>query len=180
MKALYFICLCFVVVSCKQQQSFDINPTHHFDAEQLNLLTIELGRWIEPLPPNTTMSQRWDSAALNYYTFKSSLNKIYALYPTDTGCYFAYGQIVPSIHPGDVRVHFGKVAIDDSLMIEEYEEIYLSNIVDTTNIQTWVNIAVQDLLNNQNTITIDSINKKMEWPNAYFYFNKNTNQWDRR
>lgn len=157
-----------------------MNPTHHFDEKQLKLITTELGRWIEPLPPNTAMSQRWDSSALAYYTFKASLNKIYAIYPTDTGCYFAFGQVVPSVHPGDVRVHIGKMDLDDSLMVDEYEEIYLSNIIDTTNIQAWVNVAMQDLLTNKNKLTIDSINKKMEWPNEYFYFNRNTSQWDRR
>lgn len=170
------ITLCSIICFSCADTAYDLNPDSYMSKEEQLDLKIDLSRYIEKLPPRTTMEMRWDTAALKYYTYDANLMELVKLYKgTSDKYYFYITRIVPSVRQGERRAIAGTCKFKNK-RISEMEEIFVSNIESPEVLEEHAEELLSEVIK---TGKAPVPNKLIEWPNDYFYYNKGTNQWDR-
>ena len=173
--ALLITLISVICLSCADT-TFDLNPDSYMSKEEQMDLKIDLSRYIEKLPPRTTMEMRWDTAALKYYVHDAKLMELVSLYKNSSDEYYFYiTRIVPSIRQGERRAIAGKCKFKNK-RISEIEEFFVSNIESAEVLEEHSKELLSEVIK---TNKAPIPNKLIEWPNDYFYYNKGTNQWDR-
>ncbi|MCU0417071.1 MAG: hypothetical protein MUE33_07785 [Cytophagaceae bacterium] len=174
---LWILILPFILWQCSNSK--DVNPITYLDTVQQRQLKMELSRYMDKLPSQTTMEQRWDSSRFVYYNRKANQMHLLALYKKDSSYYFVCSRIVPSIHPGDRRAHIGKLQWDGN-RIYSIEEYYWSNILPEATINENAPVWLNEVIESSTNEVSKNSKKMMEWPNDYFYYDKVNKSWSRR
>jgi len=165
------LCAC---ISCNK--TYDLNPDSYLTSEEQFDFKVDLSRYMEKLPPRTSMEMRWDTAVLKYYKNCAQFMDLVNLYKKEDGTYYFYiTRIVPSIRAGERRAIAGKCKFENK-RITEIEEFFLSTIESPEVLEEHAEELLTEVIN---TDKAPVANKLVEWPNDYFYYNKGTNQWDR-
>lgn len=120
---------------------------------------------------------RWDSSRDDYYRRNAEIIDLVKLYRSekDSMYYFYITRITPSIRQGERKAIAGKCNFSDK-RISNIEEFFITSTESSGVLYENAEILLSDVIK-INKAPED--NKLIEWPNDYFYYNKNTNQWDR-
>lgn len=166
----------FGTISCTKS-SLDLNPDSYLTKEDQMGLKMELSRYMDKLPPRTTMEMRWDTSRNEYYQRGGELMELVKLYKSDTSqfYYFYITRVAPSVRENERKAIGGKCTYQNN-RIGMIEEFFITEVKNPEVLEE----HAEELLTE--VIKVDKApvgNALIEWPNDYFYYNKGTNQWDR-
>lgn len=169
-----------IVLICIQsctKPSIDINPDSYLSKDDQFALKTELSRYMDKLPPRTSMEQRWDVSRNEYYKRGAEFMQLTRLYKSDTSdfYYFYITKISPSIRQGERKARAGKCTFKNR-RINVIEEFFITELASPEKLEEDADELFIEVINTEKA---PANNKLIEWPNEYFYYNKNTNQWDR-
>ncbi len=170
------IALATLTISCTQSD-LDLNPDSYLSKEEQTDFKIDLSRYIHKLPPRTTMEMRWDSSAYGYYKNNANIIRLVKLYKSekDSTYYFYVTRIAPSIRQGERKAIAGKCKYSNK-RISNIEEIFISTIESSEVLEEHAEELLTEVIK---TNKAPISNKLVEWPNEYFYYNKDIHEWDR-
>ncbi len=175
-KILSLIAIGVLLISCSK--SYEVKE-HLNDNEQLQV-KMELCRYMDLLPPSTTMDQRWSDSSYSYYLRRANAMHLLKCYKNaHQEYYFLATRIVASIRPGERRAHIGKFKFDGK-RISQLEEFYLSNILPEDTIVKYADALFTEVVNEGKIDSTSSLLNLVEWPNAYFAYDTLQRSWERR
>lgn len=166
----------FYTVSCSNA-SLDLNPDSYLTKEDQLGLKMELSRYMDKLPPRTTMEMRWDTSRNEYYKRGGELMELVRLYKSDTSqfYYFYITRVAPSVRDGERKAIAGKCTYEKN-RISMIEEFCITEVKSPDILEQHAEELLTEVIKTEKAPVA---NKLVEWPNEYFYYNKGTNQWDR-
>lgn len=176
--------LCVFMMSACNKDKYDVAA--HLNQDQQKVIKMELARYMEKLPPRITMEKRWDSAADRYYQLKADSMHLLKYYKADDGYeYFFVTRIVPSVRVGERRASVGRFKrsksdfVKDVVRFDELEEFCLTNIMEEQALVNSSDALFEEVVKNKK-IADNSVNHQLiEWPNAYFAYDKKSFGWER-
>jgi|GEM_PF-4731163 len=179
-----FLLLVIVILSACSSDSYNVSK--QLDEKEQREIKMELARYMDKLPPRVNMNDRWGAEALPYYTLKADSMHLMKYFKSEEDGYeyFYITRIVPSIRPGERRASAGRFKRYDSkafkaVRLIELEEFFLTNVLPEETLANASNDLFVESIKNKK-IAADSPNIGLiEWPNAYFAYDKKNRGWDR-
>ena len=153
--------------------------TYLNENEQLKV-KMDLCRYMDILPPNTKMQERWSDSTFKYYMFRASSLHLLKCYKNDQNeYYYLTTKVFPSIRPGERRASIGKFKFDGE-RISHLHELYLSNILPEETLIENADELFAQVVNNNKIDTTSKVYQLIECPNAYFDYDTIQRSWERR